>query len=98
MNNIIKKSINHELKYDFHFIDIENHVPEEIWKDRNGEFINMEDMGLDHLNACIHIVKKAIGRLAESAKRKEVKEMIIPLAEKKLRELNFIFSKKKIQD
>lgn len=95
MNQQDQIVINNQLEHDFFFIELPpNNVDDGIWKNRNGEFIFMEEMGLDYLKSCIHTCKNAISRLKESARRKIVKDTLIPLAEKKLEELESEFDKK----
>jgi len=94
MENAIQKVIEHELKFDFYFIQLQNRIPDYVWKSRDGDFVLMDDMSLEHLKACINNVDNAIARLAKSNRRIEVKEALMPCAEQKLNELKECFSRK----
>ncbi|CAH6906524.1 conserved hypothetical protein [Vibrio chagasii] len=94
MRDMVQEVIEFELKHDFSFLDLPNNVPENIWKDGNGDFQNMDDMGLDHLKACIRLVTNAINNLEQKGRRDEVKDVLLPQAKMKLVELKNSFSEK----
>lgn len=94
MPDSIQKLIDFELAHDFSFLDLPNKVAEYIWRNGNGVDIDMDSMKLDHLKACINLVKRSLANLDEKIIPGEVKEALRHEAEEKLAELTTKFEQK----
>lgn len=91
--------IKYQVEHKFYYIEYPNGVTKDIWKDREGERHDMQEMGLDHLKASIRLLKNNRDELKDSNAKgspvaKKVKEALLPLIDKKLRELEDNFKKK----
>ena len=94
----INERILFEIKHRFYYIEYPEGVPEQLWKDREGDCIYMSEMGLDHLKASIRLIEKNLKDFKKSYERtnewSELSKTILPLVSKKLQELKDVFNEK----
>jgi len=99
MTDQIRERIAFEIKHRFYYIDYPNGVPQYLWKDGNGDYKDMESMGLDHLKASIKRLKKDKASFLEAYRLDmngpALTEALIPLVDNKLNELQEAFDMKK---
>ena len=57
----IEENIELEIKNMFYYIEYPDGVCNYLWKDRNGNILFTDEMTLDHLEKCIHLIKRDIG-------------------------------------
>jgi len=96
---MFRERIEHLIKDIFYYIEYPSGVPEYIWKDGNGNYQHMNEMGLDHLKACIRLIDKNMKWFEESNYKSEIlfsqtKKGLFPLIDKKRSELDKIFNHK----
>jgi hypothetical protein len=94
----IEENIAFEIEHRFYYIEHPDGVGENLWKDREGKIHLIDDMGLDHLKAAIHLIEKNIAAFnkhwKEFSNGPEVIKELLPLAESKLSELKEVFAMK----
>lgn len=90
--------IEYNIKHIFYYLEYPDGVLESFWKDREGHRIHMPDMEIDYLKACILLVEKNIqeynNKKLKDIAFESVRNSLIPLAEKKLKELKDEFTNK----
>jgi len=91
--------LNYWIKTSFHFIQYPDPCPEFFWIDRNGKWISMSNMELDHLKACANLVEREIKSSLECISRSDPNrsifdEFIIKPAQAKQAELREVLKKK----
>ena len=93
------KRIEFWIKKIFYYVEYPEPVQEYWWKDREGKWIFMDDMGLDHLKASARRIQKDVQKFMALSSRKDInypifeKELVIP-ASKKQQELEEVLKQK----
>jgi hypothetical protein len=90
----ILEAIQFEIKYSMYYIAYPDSVPSGIWKDGAGKYNYIEDMGLDHLKASVHMVERDIKRLERSDRPTPVIDVLMPQARAVLAQLKAEFARK----
>lgn len=98
MTNEFLLRIEHELECRFYYLNYPKPVPPGFWKDGDGNFVEIESMGLDHLKASINLLKrdrKAFAKAYTGALNEgEVVGALMPLLDAKLGELEVMLRNK----
>ena len=94
----IEENIAFEIEHRFYYIEYPDGVGENLWKDREGNILFIDDMGLDHLKASIRLIEKNITAFNKHwegfSNGPEVIKELLPLAKAKLNELKVVLIKK----
>ncbi|PTP57482.1 hypothetical protein CWO01_23730 [Vibrio splendidus] len=94
-----KERLDFWIKTSFHFIEYPEPCPEGFWIDRNGKFLSMYEMGLDHLKASANLVEREVNNFLKHISKSDTnmpiyEEFLIKPAQAKKAELKAIFKEK----
>ena len=85
MKDSEKEIIKFHLTNKFYFLEYPKPTSKNLWKDGEGKFHTMSDMGLDHLNNSIGVVNKGIDYIEGHPYSEEVKKFLLKAAKEKIK-------------
>lgn len=87
----IEERIKFYIKNKFYYLEYPKGVGERIWKDRNGKYNLLEEMGMDHLMASVKLIEKDMNSYdnmqIKDIAHKSVRDVLFPMATNKIFEL-----------
>jgi len=95
----IEDRVKTEIDVRFTYIRYPDELNEDVWQQEDGVLIYMGDMDLDHLKNSIGKVENSIiafkKHYEKDANKIEISNILLPLVEKKLKELKEMYEYKK---
>jgi hypothetical protein len=97
ISKLLEERINFYIGHSFYYLEYPYGVTEGFWKDGNGKYILIEDMDMDHLKGCIRRIEKDLEQYDHPKMKDQnyqpIRDILFPLAEKKIAELKIEFQR-----
>lgn len=81
-----------DLREIVYYLTYPSPVPSNFWKDGHGDYLNMNDMQVEHLKACIKLIDNGLKHLR--SRPEAISSALVPMAKKKQTELRDVLNEK----